>query len=307
MLDVLDVDVEITRDQDPVLEVLRADQFGDRREVLWVLDVLLGEGHPAIGPFGHRVCEGFLVRARPRDVDLEELRHPNRVLAGLTRTVLELAPQHADLLIGRPDRDHPVGQPAGLLRVDGPSRGDIDLDRLRRARVELCTLELEMVAAVFGDRPREQLVDDLDSLEQHRAADADLRPFAAHDVLIERLARAQAQPEPTGKHGPEGRRRMRDDRRVVAEAGTGHGRSEGQARAHPERAHERPGEGALALLWRPRMEMLADHEPGREPGVLRRRAVVEELGRVELLEHGGVADLRHRVGLQSRAWQVPGA
>ena len=51
-------------------------------------------------------------------------------------------------------------------------------------------------------------------------------------------------------------------------------------------------------LWpccrRPRMEMLADHEAGPEPGVLGRGAVVEQLGRVELLEHGGIADLGHR-------------
>ncbi len=50
----------------------------------------------------------------------------------------------------------------------------------------------------------------------------------------------------------------------------------------------------LALLRGPRVEVLADHEPGGEAGGLGLLGPVEQVGRVELLEHAGVADLRHR-------------
>ena len=203
-----------------------------------------------------------------------------------------LLPEHRDLLVGGADRDDPVGELAGLLGVDRP--GGRDVDRARGAlgeRVELGALEREVLALVLDDVAGEQLVDDLDRLEHHRAADADLRPVAADDVLVERLARAEPEPEAAREHGPERRGRVGDDRRVVAEARAGHAGPEGEAGPRAERAHERPGEGALALLRRPRVEVLADHEPGLEAGVLGRRAPVEQVGRMELLEHRGVADL----------------
>ena len=71
-----------------------------------------GNGIP---PFGHSIialADGLLVRGRPRDVDLEELGHAGRVLAGLAGALLELGPQHPDLLVGGTDRDHPVGEAA---------------------------------------------------------------------------------------------------------------------------------------------------------------------------------------------------
>ena len=160
-------------------------------------------------------------------------------------------------------------------------------------RVELRALEREVVALVLDDLAGEQLVDDLDGLEHHRAADADLRPRAPDDMLVERLAGAQPQPEPAGEHGAQRRRGVGDDGGVVAKAGARHRGPERQRRPRPERAHERPREGALALLRGPRVEVLADHEPGRETGVLGLRAPVEQVGRVELLEHRGVADRRH--------------
>jgi hypothetical protein len=41
------------------------------------------------------------------------------------------------------------------------------------------------------------------------------------------------------------------------------------------------------------MEMLADLETSAETGCLRLFGPVEQVGGVELLEHAGVADLRH--------------
>ena len=67
--------VGVSRDQDPVGEVLRPDQLGHVGEVLGVADVLLREGHPAVGPLLDRVGLSHGMGLRPRDVDLQQLRH----------------------------------------------------------------------------------------------------------------------------------------------------------------------------------------------------------------------------------------
>src|SRR5262249_27369123 len=82
--------------------------------------------------------------------------------------------------------------------------------------------------------------------------------------------------------------------RVVAEAGEGHGRPEPQRGPLAERAHEAPRERRLALLRRPWVEVLGDHEAGLEAGALGLGAPAEQVRGVELLEHRRIADLRHR-------------
>ena len=260
-------------------------------------------GKKAIPPFGHSTIAfsiGFLARCGAHEMWIwSSFGAPRRVLADLAGALLELAPDHPHLLVGGADRDDPVGELAGLLGVDRAGRRDVDRHRRLGSRVELRALEREVLAVVPDDVAGEQLVDDLDGLEHHRAADRHLRPDPADDVLVERLAGAQAQVEPARIHGPEGRRGMGDDRRVVAEARAGDGGPERQRRPLAERAHEGPGEGARALLRRPRMEVLADHEAGLEAGVLGRGAVVQQVGRLELLEHRRVADLGHRGGVSA--------
>ena len=189
------------------------------------------------------------------------------ILARLAGALREPCPQLPDLVVGRPDRDHPVGQPARPLRVDRPGGRDVDLDPLLGSGVQARALEPEVFAAVPDDCPAEQLVDDLDRLEQHRAADADLRPLAADDMFVERLAGTEPEPEPTRVHRAERRGRMGDDRRVVAEARAGDRGPERERRPLAESAHEAPGERALTLVGRPRMEVLGDHEPGEKPAV----------------------------------------
>ena len=146
---------------------------------------------------------------------------------------------------------------------------------------------------VLDDLAAEELADDLDRLEHHRAADADLRPFAPDDVLVQGLSGAQPEPEAARVHGPQRGGRVGDHRGVVAESGAGHRGAEGEARPLPQRAHEGPRERGLALLRSPRVEVLADLEAGVEAGLLGRLREVEQLGGVELLEHAGIADLRH--------------
>ena len=99
---------------------------------------------------------------------------------------------------------------------------------------------------------------------------------------------------------------MRDNRGVEAESGGGHGKADRQGGALSERPHERPGEGGIALLWGPWLEMLADHEAGREAGGLCPWAPVEQIGWMELLEHRGVTDLRHGNSLQVRVIEASG-
>ncbi len=196
-----------------------------------------GNGMP---PFGHSFSAfslRLLLRRRPADVDLEQLRHGHRVLARLARALAELVPQHRDLLVGRADGDDPVGEPAGPLRVHRPGGGDVDRDRLLGAGVEPRRLEREVVAVVLDDLAAEQLGDDLDRLEHHRAADADLRPLAADDVLVQRLAGAQPEPEAAGVHRAQRGGGVGDDRGVVAEARAGDGGPERQRRA---RSRARP-------------------------------------------------------------------
>ena len=61
-------------------------------------------------------------------------------------------------------------------------------------------------------------------------------------------------------------------------------------------------------LWpcvgRPRVEVLADHEPGLEAGRLGLGAPVEQVVRVELLEHRRVADRGHGSGLLAVGWRA---
>ena len=57
-----------------------------------------------------------------------------------------------------------------------------------------------------------------------------------------------------------------------------------------ERGQDVPDEASLALLRDPRLEVVGGHDAG-EALALGVRAEVDRLGRVELLQHGGVADL----------------
>jgi hypothetical protein len=55
---------------------------------------------------------------------------------------------------------------------------------------------------VTDDLAREQLRDDLDGLEHHRAADRHLGPDRGDDVLVECLAGAETEIEPPGYIAP---------------------------------------------------------------------------------------------------------
>src|SRR5437899_1125037 len=113
-----------------------------------------------------------------------------------------------------------------------------------------------MVAPMPYDLAGEERADHLDRLEHHGAADPDLRPDAAYDMLIKRLAGPQPQPETPRIHGAQRGGGMGDHPGVIAEAGTRDSRAEAQAGPLAQRPHEGPREGGVALLRRPGVEVL---------------------------------------------------
>src|SRR5204863_2407848 len=94
------------------------------------------------------------------------------------------------------------------------------------------------------------------------------RPRVARDVLVDGFAAAEGGPEPAREHQPQGRDRLRDDRRVVALTG-GVDDPEAEPRRRESGAEPRPGESGLALPHAPRLEMVGAHR-GIEPRALGR-------------------------------------
>src|SRR5207244_12866567 len=120
----------------------------------------------------------------------------------------------------------------------------------------------------------------------------DLRPVARHEVTVESLARAEAEPETPRIHGAHRRRRLGDDGRMRSERGTGDPGSDVATGMLGGRRHEGPHKGSIALLRGPWLDVIGRHHPGEARG-LRLRAKINQLARMELLEHGRIADLCH--------------
>ena len=118
---------------------------------------------------------------------------------------------------------------------------------------------------------------------------AGLGPVAADDVLVQGLARADAEPGAAGVHRLERRRRLGDDRRVEPERRAGHAGAEVAGGALADSGQHVPHEGGLALLRHPGLEVVGGHAAG-EAVLLGQRGQLDRLGGVELLQHGGVAD-----------------
>ena len=132
---------------------------------------------------------------------------------------------------------------------------------------------------------------DLDRLLEHLEPHVGRRPGVAEDVLVERLAGADAEPEAAVEQDRRRRRGLRDDRRVDAHRRAGHA---GGRRACPgacgERADHGPHERALALLVVPRVEVVGDPQPV-EPGLPGRAVACSSSStRGELLAREEVAD-----------------
>jgi hypothetical protein len=152
----------------------------------------------------------------------------------------------------------------------------------------------EEVALVADVAALPEVADDVDRLFEHHVADVCWWPAFANDVLIQVLAGAEAERESVVAHQPDGGRHLRHDRRVIADDWTGdHGHelhAAGLTRHGPKHA---PGEGALALLFEPRMEVIRD-DGEIEAGSLGLDAVADEFLWISLLAHQGVAKGCHQ-------------
>ena len=105
-----------------------------------------------------------------------------------------------------------------------------------------------------------------------------LRPGVAEDVLVERLAGADAEDEPALVQHRAGGGGLGDDRRVDAHGRAGDRRGHRQPGHLAQRADHGPDERALALGVGPRMEVVGDPQ-GVEAGVLGELRLLDQLGR----------------------------
>src|SRR5690606_26449842 len=166
------------------------------------------------------------------------------------------------------------------------------------ARVELRLLDGD--PSVVRDRfTGPQRAHDLDRLEQPRVALALRRPGNPADVLVQRLAAADGQPEALRKHFGKRRGGLREHGRVITPARRAD-TAEVEVRRAERSAEPRPREAALPLHRCPRMEVVRAHG-GVEARLLRAPHVFEERARGVLLVRGVIAVTRHIPPYSSRA------
>ena len=150
-----------------------------------------------------------------------------------------------------------------------------------------------MPAPVRHRAARPQGPDDLDGLLEHLVAQSGNRPASPDDVLVEVLARAEAEAEPPVGQQLHGRRLLRDDGGVVAADRTGDVRHERDAPGRlGGRAEHAPGVRGMALCVQPREVVVADDREV-EAGLLGKGDVSHELAGTRLLAHHRVADQGH--------------
>ena len=126
-LDVGTMFVDIGRNQHAVGEVFGADEFGDFGEIFGAADVLFGEWHTAVWPFGHGVLDGFFVCFGPRHVELQQFGHRAGVFADGFGAIGEFAEEHFEFFGGSTWRDYAItftpcpgcGNRAGGGDIDG--------------------------------------------------------------------------------------------------------------------------------------------------------------------------------------------
>ena len=124
---------------------------------------------------------------------------------------------------------------------------------LVREVVHARVLDRVMAAAMRALTALPQQAHDLDRLAQHLEPDVGLRPVRAEDVLVERLAAADAEVEAAAGHDGARGGRLSDDRGVDAQGGAGDAGGDGEVDRLGQRADDGPHEGAVALRVVPRV------------------------------------------------------
>jgi hypothetical protein len=181
---------------------------------------------------------------------------------------------------------------------------DEDRRRLVGQVVHACVLDGVVLAMVAALAALPEQPDDLDGLLERLEPDVGLGPAVAEDVLVERLARSDAEREAALVHNTAGGSGLGDDRGVDAHRRAGHAGRHWEAARLGERAEDGPHEGAVALLVVPGVVMVGD--PQRvEPGRLGPTCLLDELPRPELLAREEVPDLHAESGYGSSAESPP--
>jgi len=122
----------------------------------------------------------------------------------------------------------------------------MDRRRLVGKREELGVLDRVVPSAMGALAALPQQPDHLHRLLEHLEADVGAGPSIAEDMLVERLARAHAEPEAPRHHRGHRRRRLGDDRRMDADRRTRHRGVDTQvARLGGDPAEHGPDEGTL--------------------------------------------------------------
>jgi hypothetical protein len=189
-------------------------------------------------------------------------------------------------------RDEPIASSSGQFRAAGTADGDEQERRLLRQCVEPRVLDrvippVMTLVAAFPEQP-----DDGDGLLEALLPYLGLRPAGSEDVLVEVLARADAEKEAPFHHRRRGGGGVGDDGRMHAHGRAGHPRPEleplGGVR---DGADHGPHEWALALRVRPGMKMVRDVGEG-EPVLLGHLGVLHEVVRPVLFARQLISDAK---------------
>ena len=147
-----------------------------------------------------------------------------------------------------------------------------------------------VVLAVGGDEPaRPQLPHHLDRLLEHLQPHVGARPGVAEDVLVERLAGADAEDEPPLVQHGAGRRGLRDDRRVDPHGRAGDRRRHRQRR-RPGSARRSPTRRTGSAPARRSTDGSGRRSTARRTGLLGQPGLLDQLGGRVLLAGQEVTD-----------------
>src|SRR5687767_6345313 len=163
--------------------------------------------------------------------------------------------------------------------------------RLFGTRVETGVFDRD--AAVMRDRlSAPERTHYLDTFEEASVPLRLWRPSLPRDVLVERLTAAGRDPEAAREHLGEGRRRLRNDRRVVAVTGRVH-HAKRERRRLESGTEPRPREAAVSVFVEPGVKVVGAHD-AFEARRLRGADVAEQLAGSVLLVRGVISNQRHR-------------
>ena len=137
-------------------------------------------------------------------MQLQQFGHDRGLFSGLARAFLEAFDQRLQLLLWRCRSDQAIAQPPGGLRRFRARGGYVNGTGCFWSRIQARAFHPEVFAGIAHLLARKQLLDDLDGLHHAFQALRRVGPFAAHDMLVERFARADAQPETAGVHDGQG-------------------------------------------------------------------------------------------------------